>query len=137
MPPALMVIGAVVSVAGTAKSLAAQRKASNAAQKQQELQVARQRRQGIREAILKRSQAQASAQGLGAGSSSGAFGGIGAIGSQLGSNLGYGTQQTALSRIQTVQGQKAATWGAVADIGMTAFNFGASMEPKTPEAVQE
>ena len=126
MGPILQVIGAVAAVGGTIASNQAQRRATGAQKRQQALQVARQRRMAIREAQVKRAQARANAGAFGVGDSAGAFGGIGAVGSQLGAGLGFGTQMTGLSDIITTQSGRANSASGIASLGMTAFNVGAS-----------
>jgi len=122
--PLLAVLGLAASVVGTISSISAQRKSARAQEQQQTLAAARSRRQGIREAQIKRSQAVASAQGAGAIGSSGAIGGIGSLGSQLGADMGFGTSMSSLSGIISKQNQRAQMWGGVADIGSLAFKAG-------------
>ena len=116
------VVGAGAAVVGTVQARSASKKAAAAQQQQNDLATARNRRQGIREAQLKRAQVIASAEGIGAGESSGAFGGVGGIGSQLGADLGFGSQQGALSNIITQQNLRAQNASGIASLGLTAFS---------------
>lgn len=124
MPQALAVIGAVTSVAGTVASYSAQRKAGKAAQAQQELATRRSNRQAIREAQLRRAQAFNAAAQMGALGGSAIEGGVGSLGSQLGSGLGFSSQMSGISADIQKYSQRAATWGAVASIGGTMFQLG-------------
>ena len=121
MPPAVAVVGAVASVAGTVVSYNAQKRASRASQAQQELQTARERRQAIREAQIRRAQTMAAASAQGATGSSAVAGGLGSLGSQLGSGLGFSSAMSSLSQDINRYNQRAATWGAIAGIGSAAF----------------
>ena len=131
-------VGSAAAVYGTVKGVEASKDAAKAQEemaeaqrKQQQLAAARSRRQAIREAQIARARAMTSAYGTGVGQTSGSQGGIGSIGSQLGSNLGYASQQTALSQsiyssskdyasaVQT--GQRAQ---AIGQIGGTAASYG-------------
>jgi hypothetical protein len=104
MAPIALVVGAVAAVGGTAYSINRQNKAdryNRAAvrkqEEQQKLATRESRRQGIRGAQLARAQAVAGAYASGAEGSSSAIGGIGAIQSQLGQQLGFSTQMSGLS----------------------------------------
>lgn len=105
MPTALAVIGAVAAVVGTVgslyyanKSLKLQKKASEKAAQQQDVQTRYANRQSIREMQIQRARATMSAAGSGSLFSSGVEGGIGGLTSQLGSALGYQTQYNSLSK---------------------------------------
>ena len=124
MPQFLPVIGAVATVAGTVMSYSAQQRASNAAKAQQELSTRRSNRQSIREAQVRRAQALNAASQMGALGGSPIQGGIGSLGSQLGSGLGFSSQMSGISADIQRYSQQAATWGAVASIGGNLFNLG-------------
>ena len=101
----MAIVGAIAAVSGTAYSVSQQRKsnkaqraASRAAQRQQELKAARSRRVAFRELQRRRATAQATAAALGASGSSGAAGGLASLTSQYGANLGYGSAMTGLSK---------------------------------------
>ena len=135
MPAAIPVIAAVsgaVGVAATVKSLSAQRKEARLRKQQQEVATRRSRRQAIRQAQITRAQAIATAQGQGALTSSSAQGGIGAIGSQLGEQLGFSTQMSALSRDIGSAASDASLFGSLGQLGFTGFQqfggFGALSE---------
>ena len=95
-------IGIATSIkAGKASQAAAQRQ-----EKAQQLQARRKRRAAIRQNILASARARASAQSAGTATSSGLQGGVGAGRSQLGAELGFGTQMSGLSsEISAFQGQ--------------------------------
>ncbi len=132
-----LIISAVAAVAGTGysiyqgqKAAGAQKKAAQTAAKQEALQNQRQRRQAIREARIKQAAAVNQAVQTGAGTTSGIAGGIGGLQSQLGSNLGYSSQQGGLSNLiskynqQVIDAQGQAALGqGIATLGGTAFKF--------------
>jgi hypothetical protein len=126
MAPIALVVGAVASVVGTVGSMRAQKKAAAAQQRQEQISSRRSRRQAIREFQIQRAQAVATGQGLGAFGSSGLAGGLGSLGSQLGSELGYSTAQSANSAIITKQTQRANFFNALSSIGGSALSFGIS-----------
>lgn len=130
MPQAIGVIGAVASVVGTVASISASRKAAKAQQKQQQLQRRRSSRQAIREAQIRRAQTVATAQGAGALGSSAVAGGTGSLTSQVGEQLGFSSQYSALSNIVTQQNQRAQTFSALANFGSQFADF-SFLEPKT------
>ena len=142
MPPALAVIGAVASVGGTLaavnqqkKAVAFQQQAAVKQQEQQNLATRRSQRQAIREAQIRRAQAAAAAQGLGASGGSSIAGGT----SQTGSALGFSTQMSGLSSDIAMLGgranaavSRANTFGAVAGIGSTLFQMGGGFSSILP-----
>lgn len=131
MPQVLPVISAIGSVAAAGagiasvvasnKAVKAQTQASNAAQRQQELQTSASRRAAIREMQIKRAQTVASAQAAGVVGGSGVSGGLSSLGSQVGSNLGYSSQMSGLSRDISMYNMNAQKYGAIADFGAMAF----------------
>jgi hypothetical protein len=121
MGPVAAVIGAVATVGGTIMAYSAQKKAAKAAQRQQELSTQRSNRQAIREAQLKRAQAIAAGASMGALGGSALAGGLGSLGAQLGSGLGFSSQMSGLSADINKYSQKAETWGAVASMGGSLF----------------
>jgi hypothetical protein len=130
MGPALQVIGLVVGLSqmsaaqdnmaraeeASRNAAAAQKQAAEAQQRQQELAASRERRQAIRAGIVQRARLRAQAQVMGAGGGSGVAGGISSISSQIGANLGFGTQMTGLGREYTAATGRAADFGAQAGI---------------------
>ena len=112
--------GAVAGVVGTVKAGKATRKAAAAQQKAQELQAKRQRRAAIRSNILASARARASAQSAGTAQSSGLSGAIGAGRSQLGAELGFGTQMSGLSANISKFNMQAQTYGDIAKLGFAA-----------------
>lgn len=131
MPPVVMVAAAVVGAGAAVASAKNQQKASAAAQKQQELSYARSQKQAIREAQIRRAQATASVQSMGAMASSGFAGGVSSLTSQLGSTLGYSSQLSGLSKEQAMYQSKAATLGAMSNLAFATSDF-ASKFVKAP-----
>ena len=123
MPQILMVGAAVVGAGAAVVSARNQQKASESAQKQQELSYARSQKQAIREAQIRRAQATASVQSMGALSSSGFAGGVSSLTSQLGSTLGYSSQLSGLSKEQAMYQSKAATLGAYSNLAFAGSDF--------------
>ena len=109
--------GAIAGVAGTVQAGKATRKAAAAQQKAQELQSKRQRRAAIRSNILASARAKASAQAAGTAQSSGLSGAVGAGRSQLGAELGFGTQMSGLSANISKFNMQAQTYGDIAKLG--------------------
>lgn len=124
MGPVAAVIGAVATVGGTVMQYSAQKKAAKAAQRQQNLSTQRSNRQAIREAQLQRAQAIAAGASMGALGGSALAGGLGSLGAQLGSGLGFSSQMSSLSNDINKFQQRAATWGAIAGIGGSLFQAG-------------
>lgn len=119
-------IGAVATVAGTVRQVQLGKKQANLQRDQQALATRKSRRQAIRQAQITRSQAIASSQAGGTGTSSGNAGGIGSLTSQLGSELGFSSQMSGLShQIGNLQSQ-ISTAGAITGLGGSLFNFGMS-----------
>ena len=121
MGPVAAVIGAVATVGGTVMQYSAQRKAAKAAQRQQNLSTQRSNRQAIREAQLQRAQAIAAGASMGALGGSALAGGLGSLGAQLGSGLGFSSQMSSLSNDINKFQQRASTWGAIASMGGSLF----------------
>jgi hypothetical protein len=118
------VAGAGIQAYGAIQSARAQQQASAVQQRQARVQATRQRRQGIRQAILARGQALNVAAGTGQLGGSAVSGGLASVSSQLGSNLGYGTQMEGLSRDYFGLTQRAARMGSLAQIGGSISNIG-------------
>lgn len=122
MPQAALVISAVATTVGTISSIRQQKKAAAAQRRQQQLQTQRSQRQAIREAQIRRAQAQSQALALGATGGSALGGGLSSLSSQLGGSIGFAGQMSGLSDRISIASQKAQTAGAVAELGMTAFS---------------
>jgi hypothetical protein len=120
MPQALLVIGAVSQVAGVVQ----QQRAAKAQQRQQEVATRESRRQSIRQAQLARASAISAGANLGAMQSSSLAGGLGSLGSQFGSQLGFSTEMSGLSRKISSLQQSA---GMLNSFGDLAMGFGRSM----------
>lgn len=121
MGPVAAVIGAVAAVGGTVLSYNAQKKAAKSARRQQELSTQRSNRQAIRETQLRRAEALAAAASMGALGGSSIAGGLGSLGAQLGSGLGFSSQMSSLSADIEKYQQRASMWGAVASMGGDVF----------------
>jgi hypothetical protein len=121
MDPITLVVGAVAA-AGTAKSISLQKKAAAASNRQQELVAARDRRQAIREAQIRRAQGLASSQAMGVGGSSLTGGGSSSIGSQVGSTLGFSSQMSGLSTNITRLSSRASMFGDIAGLAGMGFD---------------
>jgi hypothetical protein len=116
------VAGAGAAVVGTVQAGKAQKRAAAEQQKQQELVAARDRRQAIREAQIRRAQGLASAQAMGVSGGSLTGGGSSSIGSQLGSTLGFSSQMSGLSTNITRLSSKASMFGDIAGLAGMGFN---------------
>lgn len=122
----VVVAGTAAAVGGTISANKAQKAAAQAQQRASNLQARRQRRQAIRQNILATARARAAAQSAGTTKSSGLSGAVGAGRSQLGAELGFGTQMSGLSaEIANFQGQ-AQRASNIASLGMKAVGFGFS-----------
>lgn len=128
---AAILAASTVAVAGTAYSINQQDRAASASraraatqQRQQEVQAARSRRAGVREAQRRRAMLRSQAQALGAVGGSGFSGAVGSLTSQLGSNLGFSTQMTGMSRDITQFGMQEATALSNAQMGSSIANLG-------------
>ena len=129
-------IAAVSGLAGAGAAVASSNRmaaAGRAQQRQQELQQRMARRQAIRQAQVQRARAQSTASSAGALGSSGAIGGIGSISSQLGSGLGYGSQQQGLSNQVGRYQQQASNWGTVGSVAGGVFNLSGGFDNFMPQ----
>ena len=130
MAVATSTIFGILAVAGTAASVAQQRKSGRAQAKSQriqqrkaDIQAAQGRREAVRQARIRRADILATSANTGAGGSSAEQGVIGALQSQLGTSLGASFQNQALSGQQSsaniaasrASGQ-AATFGTIGDL---------------------
>ncbi len=132
MPQALAVIGAVASVGGTLMAAKQQKKAAALSQRQQDLATRRSQRQAIREAQIRRAQAVASAQALGAGGGSSIAGGTASLTSQAGGALGFSSQMSGLSKEIGIAQTKASTGQAIAGFGGSLFQAGGGFNTLFP-----
>lgn len=129
-------IAAVSGLAGAGAAVASSNRmaaAGRAQQRQQELQQRMARRQAIRQAQVQRARAQSTASSAGALGSSGAIGGIGSISSQLGSGLGYGSQQQGLANQVGRYQQQASNWGTVGSVAGGVFNLSGGFDNFMPQ----
>ena len=121
MPQFATVASAVIGAVGTVASISQQKKAAKLSARQQALQTQRSQRQAIREAQIRRSQVQASSVAAGSNLGSGLAGGMSSLGSQIGGSLGFSTQMSGLRNQITKAGSRASTYGAMGELGFTAF----------------
>lgn len=113
---AVAVVSAVATIASTGFSIYSQSRANQnqesaqkAQQEQQELAAQRERVRAIRQTRIQRAAAVNAASQVGAQDSS-SFDALGSLTTQLGSNLGYSTQQEALSGFASSRLQRAANF---------------------------
>lgn len=130
MAQALQVIGLVVGFASysaqqdamaraeeaSLKAADSQKQAIAAQQEQQDLAARRERRQAIRQSIILRQRQMAQMQGAGVGETSAAGGVRSSVSSQVGGNLGFGTQMSGLGQRFSQASMNAATYNAQAGI---------------------
>ncbi len=121
---AVGIAGSVASYMQQQKAAKQQKKARNEALRKEEAQVRRQRRQAIREAQIKRAQVVNFGEATGTGGSSSVDAATGSIGSQLGSNIGFGNMMSSFNANIAMHEQKAldaqqraSTFQGIADLG--------------------
>ena len=122
----IIVAGATAGVVGSVNASNAAKKAAQSQQKAQQVQAKRQRRSAIRSNILASARARASAQSAGTAQSSGLAGGVGAGRSQLGAELGFGTQMSGLSSEISMFQTQAQRSSDIAGLGFGIANLGMS-----------
>lgn len=120
---AALVISAVVGTVATISSLEEQRKSARAQQRQQQIATQRSQRQAVREAQIRRAQAQATAQAAGAVGGSGLAGGLSSLQSQVGAGLGYSTQMSGLSQEISMANYRANLYGGIAGLSGNVFQY--------------
>lgn len=127
----LAVGGALAGTAATIRSVKESKESARLARRaaetrltMQKQEAARSRRQAVRANILRRAQARAQAQAAGVETSSGFAGAMGSLSSQLGTNLGYGSQMSGLGEQYTtftgeanLAASRAQTFGQIAQLG--------------------
>lgn len=121
-------VATAIAAAGLALSYSGYKqnqKAISAGNRAQKLQAERERRQAIRQTLMQRSAIQQQAQVLGVTDTSGFAGGMSSLSSQLGSNLGYGNQQSGISSQISNLKSSAST---LSGLGGIAFNVGTNYE---------
>ena len=117
MPQILPYLATAATVVGTVGAYKANERAANLQQRSNTLATRRNSIQAIREVQMKRAAVINEAVSAGANGGSAVSGGITGLGSQLGSGLGYASQQTNLSKDIAKAGQNAELFGAIAKIG--------------------
>ena len=126
--PALSAIGAATAIVGTVKSVKAQKKSADLQDQQQKLTTRRSTIQALREAQIKKASAIASGSVQGGLDSSSLAGGLSGLDAQLGSGLGYASQQSGLSSGITKAQSSADLWQAISQLGGAAYQVGKSMK---------
>jgi hypothetical protein len=130
MGPALQVIGLVVGFASysaqqdamgraeeaSLKAAESQKQAIAAQQEQQNLAARRERRQAVRQGIILRQRQAAQMEAAGVGQTSAAGGVRSSVSSQVGGNLGFGSQMSGLGQRFSQASMNAATFNAQAGI---------------------
>ena len=124
----LSIVGGAVGVAGTIQASNAAKKSARLQQRAQDLQQKRQRRAAIRSNMISSARARASAEAYGVAQSSGLQGAVGAGRSQLGAELGFGTQMSGLSGQITELGIKEQRASQIAGLGFSTMKFGFSQQ---------
>lgn len=144
-----LVIGAVAAAASVisgvmqmnlAKKAAGQRKEANKVQNaQQKNDSMDQRRKAIREARVRRAMIMQQSANAGLGGGSGEAGAVGAVNTNLGSNIGQASGQTLAIEGINKRNQaaadydfKAQQWGAFGNIFATALGSFQTSQPKAP-----
>lgn len=139
----LSAVSGVVGAVGAIQSARAQRESVQLQQRQQEVATRRSRLQAIRQAQISRARAVSAGAAYGGLFGSGVAGGVSSLGSQLGSELGFSSQMSGLSRDIAAAQARATKWGAISNLGFTAFNalggfdnfnFGGRNQPTSPQA---
>lgn len=113
---ATAIIGGAVSLFTGMKALSAQKKAADAAKKQQQLADTRERRRLLRQTQIVQGQAVNTAAVIGGLGSSGLAGGLMNVNNQAQSQIGYQAQSSQLANLQSGYMQQANQWGMFGDI---------------------
>jgi len=148
----LVVGGALAGTAATIRSVKESKESARLARRaaetrltMQKQEAARSRRQAVRANILRRAQARAQAQAAGVETSSGFAGAMGSLSSQLGTNLGYGSQMSGLGEQYTtltgdanLAASRAQTFGQISKLGfstvMGVAKYGSTVENRIAQA---
>tara|TARA_R100001463_G_scaffold123157_1_gene179844 strand:- start:50 stop:604 length:555 start_codon:yes stop_codon:yes gene_type:complete len=144
--------GALAGTAAGIRSIKEGKEAAEAARKaaqtrltMQKQEAARSRRQAVRANILRKARARAEAQAAGVETSSGFAGAMGSLSSQLGTNLGYGSQMSGLGEQYTtltgdanLAASRAQTFGQISKLGfstvMGVAKYGSTVENRIAQA---
>jgi len=130
---AVTVIGTVASIYSSQQQASAQKKQIEAQRRMADIENARQRREAVRQARIARASVISQGEAQGVSGSTGIAGGVAGIQQQMGYNLSFLDQMQDANTQAAVFGQKAADYGAQADlfgqIASTAYNdFGGKKE---------
>ena len=123
MGPTLNVIMAVATAASAVGSYASSTKAAKLSNQQQALANRRSVRQSIREAQIRRAQTTNIASQFGGLGGSAVDGGLSSLSSQLGSGLGYSSQQSGLSAGISRANANAAMFGSLGSLSSKGFSI--------------
>ena len=120
---ATAVVGTGYSIYKQEEAGKAQRRAAATQARMQAAQATRERRGAIRQALIARSTMQAEAAGAGLIGTSAYGGGRGAVGAQLGANLGFGSMMSGLGQQYTGFTAQAARYQGQAQLGSAVAGF--------------
>ena len=124
----IMAIGAGAAVGGQVKSLQNQKESAKLQSQQSALQNHRSQVSALRELQMKRAAALSSGATQGALDSSPLAAGLSGLDSQMGSGLGYASQQSGLSQKISQKESAAKTWDAISQLGGMAYQYGQNMK---------
>tara|TARA_R110000822_G_scaffold95077_4_gene217657 strand:- start:507 stop:998 length:492 start_codon:yes stop_codon:yes gene_type:complete len=127
----IAIIASAIAVDQTIKSGKAQKRAAQAQVKSQQTQARRQRRAAIRQNILATARSRADAESAGTAQSSGLTGAVGSGRSQLGSELGFGSQISGLNSQISMFQTEAQTASALAGVGFQVAGLSAGFAGKS------
>jgi len=130
---AVTVVGTAASIYSSQKQASAQKKQIEAQRRMADIENARQRREAVRQARIARASVISQGEAQGVSSSTGIAGGVAGVQQQMGYNLSFLDQMQDANTQAAVFGQKAADYGAQANmfgqIASTAYNdFGGKKE---------
>lgn len=130
---AVAVVGTAASIYSSQQQASAQKKQIEAQRRMADIENARQRREAIRQARIARASVISQGEAQGVSGSTGIAGSVAGIQQQMGYNLSFLDQMQAANTQAAVFGQKAADYGAQANmfgqIASTAYNdFGGKKE---------
>lgn len=120
-------IGTVTTMKGQQQQAQAANKAEALRKKQMTLDVARQRREIVRQQVMARSQALANATSQGAAQGTGLQGGYGQISSNSGNNMNYNRQSADIGYGMFNANMQATNAGTMASFGSGISNLGGTL----------
>jgi len=121
----LAIVGTAASFQQQARQARFQKEMLGKQEQQQQAQATRARRGAVRQSIIARARQANLAATTGMADTSAFFGGSGAVSSQVGANLGYGSMMSGLSQdisrlsgLASEAGGRAALFGQIGSLGM-------------------